>query len=96
MTEAGSWEQSIRLLSQAEAWDALAGLIRSQAPGLAAQGRFNTLADWLNHLPPDVLEKDPWLLLWAGISRLNGRPREGQELCVQAFEGFKAVDDLQG
>lgn len=96
MAETGLWNESVRLYEQAKDWKALSGLILSQAPQLAAQGRFKTLAEWLDRLPSFVCEKNPYLLLWTGISRILIQPREGRKVCRQAFESFKSTNDMMG
>ena len=96
MAEDGLQDESVKLYGQAGAWDRLTGLILSQAPVLAAQGRFGTLTDWLNNLPQGLCEENPWLLLWHGISRMPTDPWEGQKFSVRAFERFKASKEIIG
>jgi LuxR family transcriptional regulator, maltose regulon positive regulatory protein len=96
MAEAGLWDQAVRLYSQAGSWRTLADLIVSQAPGLAAQGRFKTLADWIDRLPLAIYEDNPWLLFWKGAALMITRPQIGRRECARAFEAFKASGDWVG
>ena len=63
---AGHIEAAARLLRDAEDWDTLAQLIRRHAQSLVAQGRAQTLEEWLQGIPEAIFAEQPWLLFWRG------------------------------
>ena len=60
------------------------------------QGRYRPLEEWLDSLPRDLVENDPWLLYWKGASRSPFDPSLAQPYFEQAFEQFKVHGDLSG
>jgi len=56
-------------------WKELSRLILSQGRSLVAQGRYQTLLEWLGALPKEVLDTDPWLLYWKGVCLIPSSPR---------------------
>ena len=77
-------------------WAGLARLVLKQAQSLIAQGRNETLEDWLISLPSAVIEKDPWLLYWQGICRLLFNPPLSRESLDLAFKKFTKRGDDTG
>src|SRR6185369_5283761 len=65
---------------------------------LVESGRGETLAQWLEAMPPDVLHRKPWALYWLGASRLAYAPRESRQLYEQAFMQFSTENpvDVKG
>ena len=60
------------------------------------QGRYRPLGEWLDSLPGDLVENDPWLLYWKGISRFPFDPPLAQPYLEQAFEKFRVQSNLPG
>ena len=54
-----------------QAWEALSRLIHGQARALLDEGRSTTLLRWLQALPRDLRDRDPWLDHWEGICLMN-------------------------
>ena len=71
-------------------------LILKQAPSMLEQGRYRTLEEWLDSLPRDLVEHDPWLLYWKGTSRFPFDPSRAQSYLEQAFEQFRVQGDMIG
>ena len=55
-------------------------------------GRAETLDQWLEELPTDVLSDDPWFFYWRAACRFYTAPRDSRRLYERAFELFAALD----
>jgi LuxR family maltose regulon positive regulatory protein len=75
LAEAGQTEDAVALLVECRDWDQIARVAALEAPAMLAQGRSETLAGWLELLPPALLAADPGLLYAAGACRLHASPR---------------------
>lgn len=95
---AGRVEDAVELLSEAGEWEEMVQVILKHAARMLDQGRGETLAQWLEGLPAEVLEQNPWALYWLGACRLPFAPREGRHLFEQAFELFRLQEkqDVKG
>jgi len=63
----GQVEEAVGLLLDAQAWEKAVELILTRAQGLMTQGRVQTLLEWIEALPEQVLEEVPWLSYWKGV-----------------------------
>ncbi|MGH7534715.1 MAG: AAA family ATPase, partial [Gemmatimonadales bacterium] len=70
LAAAGRAEDAVRLLREARDWPGVARLILEEAPDLVAQGRTQTLEEWLAGLPEALTAGDGWLQYWRGVCRL--------------------------
>jgi DNA-binding SARP family transcriptional activator len=61
-----------------------------------AQGRNRPLQEWLESLPRNILEKNPWLLYWMGSCRLPFNPSASQPYFEKAFQRFKTEENAAG
>lgn len=84
----GEIEEAIRLLIEVEAWRNAAVLIAGYAPEVMAQGRTETLRQWMDQLPGDQLRADPWMIYWSGACRSVSAPRESRHYFERAFDAF--------
>jgi LuxR family transcriptional regulator, maltose regulon positive regulatory protein len=95
MRDKGELEGAFPPLRDAQLWEDAAGTIRSLAPQLLAQGRWQTLRDWIRDLPEDLVQTNPWLLYWAGSARVYEGVADARALFERAFETFRGnADDL--
>ena len=62
--DSGQVEAAADLLARIGAVQALVALILKHASTQLAQGRWQTLGQWLAAVPADLVETDPWLLYW--------------------------------
>ncbi|HUP94974.1 MAG TPA: BTAD domain-containing putative transcriptional regulator [Burkholderiales bacterium] len=76
------------LLQSIGDWNRIEALVRRYARTLMDSGRSDTLAQWVEWLPKDVQEKNPWMLHWLAVARLHGSPREARLLQERAYELF--------
>ena len=96
LEEAGQVEDAVHLFRDAQDWEGMIRLIMKQAPTMLEQGRYHTLEEWLDSLPKEMVENDPWLLYWKGTSRSPFDPSLAQPFFERAFEKFKTQDNLMG
>jgi len=84
------------LLADAGLMPQLAALALRHAPMVLQQGRYRTLSDLLGQLPTAVLNADPWLLFWAGTSRMALDPGNARLYFEPALTLFQAHDNAAG
>lgn len=61
---AGQVNEGVALLIAAQAWPLLAQQIQKQASAQLANGRWQTVGQWISVLPTADVEINPWLLFW--------------------------------
>jgi len=93
---AGETEAAAGLLRDAQHWAGLAWLALRHAPALLAQGRAQTVEDWLTGMPAAIIEEQPWLLFWRGMGALGFRHVECRRNLEQAFDSFRRRNDALG
>ena len=96
LVQEGWIEEAIQLFLQAGTVSQVSRLLIERAPALMEQGRFQTLADWLDRLPADEFEREPYLLYWRGMSQLYHTPAEGLRCFQIAFPTFQTRGDVKG
>jgi LuxR family maltose regulon positive regulatory protein len=90
----GEDERAIHHLLSACAHDAAAKLIDGMGERLVYQGRLDTLAGWIDRLPPKILASHPPLMIWLGdISRLRSEFDQALGWYTQAETLWRAQDD---
>jgi len=92
----GDLATAARLYAETRRWSALARLIVENAPTLWEQGRVEPLCQWLDRLPPDRVEREPWLAYWHGHASLLFEPRQAGRHFETAFHAFDERGDATG
>jgi LuxR family maltose regulon positive regulatory protein len=92
----GHFEDAVALFVECGDWQDVAAVAGEEAREMLAQGRNETLAGWLDLLPPQVLEDSPLLLYASASSRIHASPRAARRLYEQAFAGFATAADRRG
>jgi ATP/maltotriose-dependent transcriptional regulator MalT len=64
MERAGEREEAVYHYVQAAAWDSIVQIAERVGWRLFEEGRWDTLAEWLDAVPEDELEAQPKLMLW--------------------------------
>ncbi len=93
---AGQIEDAVELFRDAGEWKEVTRLILAQAPLMIAQGRGQTMADWIKHLPESICEQTPFLYYWLGISLMPYDPGESLHRLETAFHLFSKKKDPAG
>jgi two-component SAPR family response regulator len=96
LEESGNIEDAVKLYLKTGDWEGLTGLIMKHARELLIQGRNQVLEEWLRHLPEGVMENNPWLLYWMGVSLLPFNQAESRGYLEKAFEVFHGQRDAAG
>ncbi len=96
LEEAGQVEDSVRLSIAAGDHQALARQVIRHARTFVAQGRTQTVAEWISRLPPERVRQDPWLVYWSGLCRVPGDMSRARSDLLQAFAAFKSRRDPAG
>ena len=91
----GEFDAAAALYREAQAWPALTGLALHAGAALIADGRTNTLAQWIDALPADAQQREPRLSLYLGVALLYSDPKRAKQLLNRAYEGFVASGDLR-
>ncbi len=89
-------EDAIELLLGNQQHKQVSQLLVQQAPKLIEQGRFQTLAEWLNRIPVQEYEREPYLRYWQGMSLLLQDPTTSLRCFQTAFQTFQQREDVCG
>lgn len=93
---AGQVEAAVSLFLESGDWPGAVEVILAHAQSLIFQGRHLTLEQWLNRLPGELVEQEPWLLYWQGASRIPTSPYDGISLFEAALPLFRQRQDPLG
>ncbi len=89
LEEEGEVEEAAALLREDCDFQALKRLALEHAPDMLAHGRAETLEMWLDEIPEEILDTDPWCLHWKAACRFASAPREARLLYERVFTGFE-------
>ena len=92
----GETDSAVELLRAAGSWEELARLIVVQAPELAAAARLQTLASWIQSLPQELRDREPWLLYWLGQTIIAAAPESARQHLEAAYQLFWERGDAAG
>ena len=87
---------AFQLFHEAGDWQAARRMIERHASTLLAQGRGQTLRDWVVALPAGILEDAPWLRYWLGTSLIAVDQKLARSNLEHSFAQFAASSDLTG
>ncbi len=83
-----SWIERIAAAARAQETRGIAALVKPGALIAAAAGRMDLVERWLQLVPDDLIERDPQLLYWSGVTVLFRQPAEARSRLERAFEQF--------
>ena len=83
-----SWIERIAAAARAQETRGIAALVKPGALIAAAAGRMDLVERWLQLVPDDLIERDPQLLYWSGVTVLFRQPAEARPRLERAFEQF--------
>jgi ATP/maltotriose-dependent transcriptional regulator MalT/DNA-binding SARP family transcriptional activator len=92
LEQAGQIEDAIRFRIENREWRELGQLLREHAATMLEQGRGETLEQWLEELPGEQLNGDPWLLYWLAACKSVSTLRESRRLYEQVYQMFQSAD----
>jgi LuxR family maltose regulon positive regulatory protein len=90
----GRWGEAIRHFAAAELWAQAASIVEQEAPQAFAEGRWQTIAGWLEPFPPSMLSGYPKLILWrARILCQLAQADKALEVAAAAIPSLEAQGD---
>lgn len=89
-------EDTVGLLKENCDWGAIGAIIIRYAPVMLQHGRGQTLCQWLASIPKEMLNINPYLLYWLGVSIMPYNQVESRHHYEEAFELFKGEGDKGG
>lgn len=90
-------ESALYHLLEARAWEQAAAMLDADAAALLASGRLDTLAAYLDALPPETLHQHPMLIFTLGdLARLHSRFDVALAWYRQAENAWRARGQLEG
>ena len=81
-----SWIDRIATAAARHEARGIAALVKPAALVAAIAGRMDLIEGWLQHIPAELIERDPQLLYWSGVTILFKRPAEAQPRLERALE----------
>jgi DNA-binding SARP family transcriptional activator len=96
LEETDQLEEAVGLYLLTKDWNAASHLILRQGACLLAQGRGQTLREWVSALPSEHVASAPWLAYWYGMSLIQiDQPAARAEL-ESALVAFERMGDESG
>jgi len=91
----GRWGEAVRHFAEAELWDHAASIVEQAAPQAFAEGRWQTIAAWLETFPTPNLFSYPKLVLWrARILYQLAQADKTLEVAAAAIPSLEGRGDL--
>lgn len=91
------WEDAVYHLIQAGLWNQVVAVTEKVGQSMIEEGRWDTLADWLENVPQEALAAEPRLLIWkARTYRFLNQLDRALALVAEGAEVFEARGDKVG
>ena len=89
-------EAAVALAIQVQDWDLFSSLIVQHAQNLLKQGRYKTVHGWIESVPDERRDHNPWLLFWLAASLQPFDLCASRSYYEQAYHHFKMQHDVSG
>ncbi|VAW66162.1 hypothetical protein MNBD_GAMMA08-213 [hydrothermal vent metagenome] len=96
LAKEGDIDNAMSLLERGENWPAMSELILKYAKEQIELGRNRQISRWIEALPEDVIEQQPWLIYWHGMSRLQYENNAARDVFEKAYAQFKLEKNALG
>jgi ATP/maltotriose-dependent transcriptional regulator MalT/DNA-binding SARP family transcriptional activator len=96
LAEQGEYSAAVELLARAGALDEVQTLVLAHAERLVAQGQVQTLYQWIQTIPEQAYEAQPWLLYWYGVSCIPFDLLHARSCFERAYTLFENTADVEG
>lgn len=90
------YEDAVDLFNLAQDWEGLMMLAVQRAPILIAQGRHQTLCGWIEKVPLENRERNPWINYWYAEGLLPFDLYAARGSFTRAYDEFLKRDDPAG
>jgi LuxR family maltose regulon positive regulatory protein len=93
-----AFDLAATVLRDGNDYEAFLPLVLSRAGEMLRLGRAETLERWLEEVPEELCDRDPWFHYWRAACLFQSTPRESRIAYERAFSLFDSpeVDDLKG
>ncbi len=93
-----AFDLAANVLRDGNDFEAFLPLVLTHAEEMLRLGRAETLERWLEEVPEELSDRDPWFHYWRAACLFQSTPRESRIAYERAFHLFDApeVDDLKG
>jgi len=92
----GDLEESVKFFLEAKAYPQVSSIIKQIGMDLVKSGRTGDLAQWLQTLPEDLVQEDPWLLFFLSMTRRFTDIRQNMLSFQKAITLFEEQEDVRG
>ena len=92
----GELEAGAALAVRSANWDSLLQLICRHGMRLLARGESCTVQRWINAVPAQIHDKEPWLAYWLGAALIASNPVEARARLELVWERFGQCADHCG
>jgi DNA-binding SARP family transcriptional activator len=96
LEKASQVDEAVGAYLAAQAHDAAMRVIMQHAESLLANGRAQTLQEWIDQLPQAVAERSPWVSYWSAACVLPTRPAIARGIFGGAAARFAECGDILG
>ncbi len=96
MADAGGVDDAAKLLIAAQNWPALSELVLQHAHQQIENGRNQQVACWIEQLPDEIMQQQPWLLYWLGMGYLRYENQRARKWFECAYAQFKKEKNAKG
>ncbi|HVP04115.1 MAG TPA: tetratricopeptide repeat protein [Dehalococcoidia bacterium] len=94
--QAGRWDDAVYHYIQAGAWESIVQVADRHGSRMFEEGRWDTLAEWLDAIPADELAREPKLTLWkARVLHYLNQTDKALALLTQAVQVSEAGGDWE-
>ncbi len=93
-----AFDLAATVLRDGNDYEAFLPLVLSHAGQMLRLGRAETLERWLDEIPEELSDREPWFHYWRAACLFQSTPRESRIAYERAFSLFDTpeVDDLKG
>ena len=92
--QAGHWDDAVYHYIQASAWDSIIEITDRVGSRMFEEGKWDTLAEWLDAIPADELARQPKLMLWkARVLHYLNQVDRALALLAQAIQVLETNED---
>jgi LuxR family transcriptional regulator, maltose regulon positive regulatory protein len=96
-TEQEEWEKAHAICEQLRDIQTTANLIVRAGPSLVKNGRLTLIAEWIDQISPEVLNKNPHLMSLRAVPEIvSGHVDQGLTLLNQAIASLRETNDTIG
>lgn len=92
----GQVSEALAIYVEIEEWESIEGAILAHAPAVLAQGRGQTVRDWVALLPVNRLDRAPWVQYWLGAALVPYDQQRARATLTRGYERLREMDDFDG